>query len=65
MHHHESGERYGKVISESFLAEPCSEMWQIALFPFFVGDIADEVTRIEHLVDEFVAFFAIFAKEGV
>ena len=57
-------ERHGEVVAQAFLAELCSEVASTSLTEVGRADTAHEVTGVENLEEEFIAFFAILTHEG-
>ena len=65
MHDHITRKWNGKVITQPFLAQLCSQMKTIAPSQFFIGNLAKIIARVEHLEQEFVAFLSILTHQGL
>ena len=65
MHHHISCKGHGEVVAQSFLAEPCGELQGIPFHEVLIRDFVEIVAAVEYLKQQFVAFLAILAHQGL
>ena len=64
VHDHETGKGHGEVITQTFLAEFRRQAGRLTAGQLLVGEVGEEIARVQHLEEQFVTLFAVFSHEG-
>ena len=63
MHHHITGERHRQIVTQTLLAEFGGEVEGIAILEFLIRDLRDEIARVKHFEEQFIALLAVLAHQ--
>ncbi len=62
--YHEPGERHGQVVSQSFFGNPIGQFQAVFFKQLVFRYVSDEISGVQNLEQQFVAFVPVFAHQG-